>query len=67
MLTGGEKTSKFHILSKNGDIYNIFSPSVAFGDSSLVRGSLGRSRARGFIDNLMAAPVGAAMNLIYQA
>ena len=28
----------------------IFSPSVAYGDSSLVRGSLGRCRARWFFD-----------------
>jgi len=33
-------------------ICNIFSPSVALGDSSLIRGSLGRYRARRFFDTL---------------
>ena len=50
-VTGGESL-KFSIILGIAYIGSFFSPSVSFADSSLVRGSLGRSRARGFIDTL---------------
>jgi len=49
-------------------ICNIFSPSVALGDSSLIRGSLGRYRARRFFDTLKsAARIGRRFKNIYRA
>ena len=55
-MTGGESLG-FSFLLEIVPICAFFSPSVSFADSSLVRGSHGRSRARKFIDTL-GYPVG---------
>ena len=47
-----------HILSTLSISCILISPSVAFGDSSLVRGSLRRCRAREFFDMLKGTPNG---------
>ena len=53
-LTGGENNAKMlEILQKNYKILNIFSPSVAFGDSSLIRGSLRNYYTKRFLDSLI--------------
>ena len=52
-LTGGENiVQMFNIPCCSQEISNFSSPSVALGDSSLTRGSLGRSRARRLFDTL---------------
>ena len=50
--TGGEKTKTLDFYIKNAENRNILSPSVTFGDSSLVRGSLGCYHTRRFFDIL---------------
>ena len=64
-LTGGEKCQSYKYINKYGTRYNIFSPSVAYGDSSLIRGSQGRCRARRFFDTLKKAATFIAAFLMF--
>jgi len=55
--TGGENKS-IQKIPRNDHNFNLFSPSVADGDSSLGRLSLGRYRARRFIVSLKRSASG---------